>query len=374
MKLIAQVKLQPNNNQLYALGRTLETANQACNYASEVAWETKTFRQFNLHKVVYYDIRERFSLSAEMTVRAIAKVSDAYKRDKNTQRTFRPTGGFPYDNRILSWKLDKSIVSIWTLDGRLKIPFVCGPRQRELLKTQRGESDLILFKGDFYLLATCDVDEPTPKDIEDVLGVDLGIVNIAVDSDGQRYSGAHLNNLRRRRRKQRKILTKVGTKSAKRRLKKLSGKERRFATNINHTISRQIVKKAKDTNRAIAMEDLSGIRDRVTVRKSQRDNLHSWAFFQLRQFTEYKARLEGVPKLPIDPRNSSRECAVCGYVDKRNRKSQSVFLCIACLHADNADSNASKVLRNRGRAIVNLPIVSTIPVIGSPILGMAGVC
>lgn len=196
MKLTAQVKLQPKNSQLYALGRTLEAANEACNYASGVAWETKTFSQFKLHKVVYYDLKERFSLSAQMVVRIIAKVADAYKLDKKTKRTFKTTGGIAYDNRILSWNLEKSTVSIWTLDGRLTIPFVCGPIQRALLNFQRGESDLILYKGDFYLLATCDVDEPTPKDVEGVLGIDLGIVNIATTSDGDTFAGNQINNVR----------------------------------------------------------------------------------------------------------------------------------------------------------------------------------
>lgn len=367
MKLIAQVKLQPNNSQLYTLGRTLETANEACNYASGVAWKAKTFRQYDLHKLAYYDIRERFSLSAQMVVRIIAKVADAYKLDKEVRRTFKTTGGVAYDNRILSWNLEKSTVSIWTLDGRLTIPFICGPRQRELLKTQRGESDLILFNGDFYLLATCDADEPTSKDVEGVLGVDLGIVNIATTSDGETFAGNQVNNVRHRHRRLRKKLQAKQTKSAKRRLKKLSGKEARFAKHTNHVISKQIVKTAQDTNRAIALENLTGIRSRVRLRRGQRDNLHSWSFFQLKKFIAYKSKLAGIPLIEVDPRNTSRTCPACGCVDKHNRKSQSSFICVSCGLAGLADHFAAVEISRRG--IVNYPYISIASAIVSPKMG-----
>jgi predicted transposase len=201
MKLIAQVKLLPTKEQHNALVDTLSTTNEACNYISQHAWDTRTFRQYDIHKAVYYEVRSRFSLSAQMTVRAIAKVADAYKLDKKTQRIFKTTGGVAYDDRILSYNLSRSTVSIWTTAGRLTIPFTCGERQKELLKTQRGESDLILFKGNFYLLATCDIDEPTPKDVERVLGIDLGIVNIATTSDGDTFAGNAINNVRHRHRR-----------------------------------------------------------------------------------------------------------------------------------------------------------------------------
>ena len=128
MKLIAQLKLQPTLEQADALKRTVETANAACDYISSVAWDTRTFGKFALQKLWYQDVRETFGLSAQMVVRALAKVGDAYKLDKQTKRTFRPLAGIAYDDRILSFALTDSSVSIWTLDGRQAIPFVCGER------------------------------------------------------------------------------------------------------------------------------------------------------------------------------------------------------------------------------------------------------
>src|SRR5918911_1743954 len=140
MRLTAAIQLLPSIEQADALRRTLETANAACDYISQVAWQSKTFRQFAIHKLTYQAMRETFHLAAQLVVRCIAKVADAYKLDQKSLRTFHPHGAVPYDDRILSYNLKGSEVSIWTLSGRQAIPFVCGEHQRELLITQRGET------------------------------------------------------------------------------------------------------------------------------------------------------------------------------------------------------------------------------------------
>jgi putative transposase len=358
MKLIAQVKLQPTPEQAKTLKETIGRSNAAANYVSSVAWEKQVFRQYDLHHLLYHDIRAKFGLSAQMTVRLIAKVADAYKLDKKKQRTFKALGSIAYDDRILSWSVDKRIVSLWTLGGRIKLTFIAGIPQLELLKTRQGEAELIYRNGEFYLHQTCDVDEEPTDEIDGFLGVDLGVANIAVDSLGEIYQGKAIKNVRHRHRKLRSKLQATGTKSSRRLLKKLSGKEHRFATWTNHNVSKRIVAKAKDTGKGIAIEELGGIRNRITVRRSQRATLHSWAFSQLRGFIEYKSKLDGVPVIAVDPRNTSRTCPVCGCVDKANRKSQAVFLCIVCGHSGLADHIAAGNISSR--AVVNQPNVSTV--------------
>jgi len=357
MKLIAQVKLQTTAAQHDALKRTLLAANCAANHLSGLAWETKQFRQYDLHHTGYYEIRGGFGLSAQATVRVIAKVADAYKLDRKTKRSFRPLGSIAFDSRILSYRLSDKTVSIWTLDGRLRIPFACGEHQAKLLAAQRGESDLMYRNGSFYLLATCDVAEAPQTEVSDYLGVDLGVTNIAVDSDGAVFQGKTVKGVRCRHRRLRTKLQKKGTKSARRRLRKLSGKERRFATWVNHNVSKSIVAKAKDTARGIALEDLTHIRKRATVRKPQRATLHSWSFFQLRAFITYKARRDGVPVVAVDPRNTSRTCPACNCVDKANRPNQATFSCVSCGFSGLADHIAACNIA--GRAVVNPPNVST---------------
>ena len=290
-------------------------------------------------------------------MRCISKVADSYRVDQDTFRTFRPHGAIAFDSRILSYNITKKEVSIWTIDGRKKIKFAAGKRQMELLSEQRGESDLCLIKGEFYLFAVCDVETPDPIDIVDILGVDMGIVNLATDSDGDSFSGDAVENNRRKFEHRRANLQKKQTKSAKRKLKKISGEQARFQKHTNHTISKSLVKKAQRTRRAIALEDLSGIRE-ARVRRSQRSKHSNWSFYQLKQFIKYKAERVGVPVIEVDPRNTSRTCPKCGHIDKANRKSQSLFSCNRCGFSGNADYIAS--LNIRDRAAVNLPMVSSL--------------
>lgn len=359
MRLTAKVKLQPTDAQADSLKRTLETANEACNYISEVAWDTRTFGKFQVQKLVYENVRSTFALTAQMVIRCISKVTDAYKPDKKTKRTFRPLGSIAYDERILRFIPDKSEVSIWTMDGRQKMSFVCGKRSQEMLTRQRGESDLCLIDGKFYLFTVCDVDEPTTGDVDDFLGVDLGVANIAVDSMGEVHQGKTVKKVRYRHRALRTKLQSKGTQATRRRLKRLSGKERRFGTWTNHNISKSIVAKAKGTGKGIALEELGGIRDRITVKRPQRATLHSWSFAQLRTFIEYKAKLMGVPVVAVDPRNTSRTCPCCGYIDKANRKTQDKFLCVDCGFSGLADHIAATNIRSR--AVVNRPYIPDAP-------------
>jgi putative transposase len=357
MKLIAQIKLQPDTEQHQTLKQTLEAANAACNRIGDYAWQNRVFGKYKLQKALYYDLKEEFGLSAQMVIRCLAKVSDAYELDKKRKRNFQPHGAIAYDSRILSYNLKEQTVSIWTLEGRLKIPFVAGKHQLDLLFYQQGESDLVYRNGVFYLFVTCNVEDPPQGDVTEFLGIDLGIKNIATDSDGESYAGNHLNNLRKRHAKLRKKLQSKGTRSAKRLLRKRRRKESRMAKNVNHVIAKKVVEKAKRHNVGIALENLTGIRQRVTVKRSQRNQHHSWSFYDLRQKIEYKATRQGIPVVLVDPRNTSRTCQICGCVDKSNRKSQAHFLCTSCGFSANADVNAACIIA--GRAIVNWPNVST---------------
>jgi putative transposase len=347
VKLTIGLKLTPNAAQAQALEKTLRLANAAANECSRIAWESKTFGQFQLHKLAYKEIRQQFGLSAQVAVRAIAKVADAYKLDKETMRVFRLDGSIAFDDRILRYGPD--YVSIWTTAGRQKIGFVTGEKQKKLLESRQGESDLVFRDGKWFLFATVNVIEPPTNDDPDgFLGVDLGIARIATDSDGQSFSGAHVRNLRKRHRRLRGKLQSKQTKSAKRRLRDRRRKEQRYASDLNHQISKKIVDKAKRTNRAIVLENLSGIRSRVRVQKARRAEMGSWSFGQLRTYIEYKAALAGVKVITIDARNTSRECSLCGHIEKLNRRSQKSFQCRHCDHKSNADVNAARVIASRG--------------------------
>jgi IS605 OrfB family transposase len=358
MRLVAQVKLQPTPQQAQLLQRTMERANQACNDLSHQAWEARTFGRYALHKLAYHDTRARYpDLSSQVVVRCIAKVSDAYKRERKRKRRFRAEGAIAYDARILSWKGEgKEEVSIWTVGGRQRMSYCCGEGQRARLAQRRGEAKLVQQEGAFYLHQSCEVETPEAAVPAEWMGVDLGIVHLAVTSDGEHFSGEPVEGKRAWYARRRKVLQAVGSRSAKRRLRQLSGRQRRYQRDTNHCISKGLVEVAQRTGRGIAMEDLQGIRERTRVRREQRHQLHNWSFYQLRQFVTYKAALAGVAVQFVDPRYSSQTCCVCGHCDRSNRRTRDEFACTVCGYAASADENAARVIARRAR--VNAPMVS----------------
>jgi IS605 OrfB family transposase len=348
VKLVAALKLLPTPEQATCLTATLERCNAACDWLAERGFESQTFKQYDLHKLGYAAIRERFGLTAQAAVRCIGKVADAYKLDRETQRQFRPDAAQPYDDRIIRFVKDGTAVSIWTLEGRMVVPIVMGEHQKRLMAFRKGEVDLCFVRGKWMLAATCDITETTEYEADDWLGVDLGIVSLAVTSDGKIYTGADVEQKRRHIQKRRRGLQKCGTKGAKRRLRKLAARQGRYQKHINHVVSKALVTDAERTGCGLALENLKGIRSRVTARGgNQRARLGNWGFGQLGSFVEYKAKRAGVPVAFVDPRNTSRECRACGCIDKKNRPNQATFKCIGCGHEAQADINAALNIRQR---------------------------
>jgi putative transposase len=347
MKLTLQLQLLPTSEQAALLRETMAAFNAAATHAAQVGFEAKVYGQPGIHKRCYYDLREQFGLSAQMAVRAIAKAVEVFKRDKTKCPVFRPDGAITYDDRILGWKgLDK--VSLWTLTGREVIPLVYGEYQSQRFDRLKGQVDLVYRDGRFYLYATIDLPEDPPIEPTRFLGVDLGIANLLTDSDGHTEPGETIERTRQRRQTARDTYQARGTKSAKRRLKKMAGRQQRFQRWVNHGLAKRLVQYAKDTKAILVLEDLTHIRGRVTVRKRQRAKLHNWGFAQLRAFVLYKAMQAGVPFLLVDPRYTSQTCSRCGFRDKRNRRSQADFSCLKCGHTLHADLNAARNLAQRG--------------------------
>ncbi|MFD7407619.1 RNA-guided endonuclease InsQ/TnpB family protein [Streptomyces sp. NPDC059866] len=384
MKMVVQVKLLPTPVQASALEATLHSCNEAASWVSEVAFAKDMKRNFALREHTYTEIKQRWGLGAQAAQHVIKKTCDAYRTlaanakagnlgkpwskryRRATQKpiAFRPEGAQPYDDRMLSWQITERRVSIWTVHGRVKdVAFTAAPEQLATLALyRRGESDLVYRDGMWFLLATCEVPQAALNtDPAGFLGVDLGIVNIATTTDGQTMAGRELNRIRVRERTLRTKLQKKNTPSAKRRLKKRRRKETRRARDINHKIAKHVVAEAERTGRGIALEDLTGVRERVRLRKPQRATHSSWSFAQLGSFIAYKARRAGVPVVYVDPAYTSRTCAECGHIDKANRVSQAWFACRSCGVVAHADRNGSRNIRARAEELWRRGAQSTAP-------------
>ena len=354
MKLTLKIKLLPTDEQSEFLLNTIKEANDACNNISDIAWETKCFNQFKLHNECYYQIKNKFNLSSQVIVRCISKVADSYKLNKKAKRVFKPLGGITYDSRILTYK-PNDIVNIWSIGGRLKITFIC--HNRNYLPYIKGEADLVFKKGKFYLFQTIEVPDTEIPDIEEFIGVDFGQTDIAVLSDGTNYNSDELKKVRKKYSKVRASVQSKGTKGSKKLLKRLSGREKRFVSINNHTISKQIIAKAKAEHKGIAIEDLTNIRRTAkTKSKVQKTELNRWSFFQLRSFLSYKALLNGIKLIVVPPAYTSQTCHICNHIGERNGKH---FRCENCGNVADADINAAKNIATWGCSI-NQPEKSTL--------------
>ena len=190
-----------------------------------------------------------------------------------------------------------------------------------------------------------------------VLGVDVGVVNLALDSDGGRTPGptstgcaaattrcAAGSSLKGRARR--------GAAAAL-----PEGRPARFQQDVNHTVAKRLVATALATHRSLAVEALDGIRGRLRHKASrdQRRLLGGWGFHQLRSFLEDKAQAVGVTVYAVDPRHTSRACPSCGLIDRKNRPDQAAFTCIACGFAGHADHVAAINIARRGALMAGLP-------------------
>ena len=345
-----------------ALRETQAAFNAAATYCASVAWGQGITNKNTLHHIVYGATRAQFGLGAQLACCARDKAIEAVRATKAKKSdgcpSFRENGSIRYDVNTYRLKpLDH--VSLNTLQGRVVCILELGDFQRQYLSDMTwklGGAELVRRRTVWYLCVTQSKHRPEPNEPLGVIGVDLGIVNLATDSDGETWSGAQVETVRNRYHVRRQRLQAVGTRNSKRRLRKRSGRERRFQKDTNHVISKRLVAKAAKECKALALEELRGIRERAPVQHPQRRRHSNWAFGQLRQFLTYKALLAGVVVWSVDPRNTSRTCSQCGFCDKRNRKTQSHFECLQCGYVAVADVNAA--INIAYRAAVNLPMAS----------------
>lgn len=355
------------------LQETQRHFNEAASWIAVVCWEERLTNSNTAHHRVYGQTRTHFGLGAQLAVCARAKAMEAIKavrtqeaeklarwRKANARRIrqdkkpvpppepatcpqFGSRASIRYDARTYRLlPLDR--VSLNTMQGRITARLLPGKRQHEMLcdpDWKVGGAELVWRADTYYLHVTQSKEAPDVAPAEEAIGIDLGICNVATDSTGEQFTGAEVRVKRSRYVARRAALQRVGTRSAKRRLKQLSGRERRYMKDVNHTIAKTLVHKAVVSRKALALEDLTGIRETVTVRREHRYERHCWAFYQLRLHIAYKAAWAGIPVYLVDPAYTSQTCSRCGYCAAANRQSQASFLCQQCGFCCHADINAA---------------------------------
>jgi putative transposase len=328
---------------------SLQAYTAAFNLVCQVGYKNKITNSIKLHKLTYQDCRTNFNLPSQLAISARTKATEALKAIKSKNKYSKCPQSKLAAIRLdcNSYSIAKSgVVSILTLAGRKKIKLDI-PRyyQHYFTDWKYTSADLLIKKNTVYLHISFEKEREDVKSNGKFLGIDRGIKKLAVTSDNKFYCGSKLKSICNKYKALRRKLQQSGSQSAKRHLKYLSGKEKRFKADINHQISKQIINSLNPGD-TLVLEKLTGIR-RLRMRKPQRSALNSWNYYQLEQFLIYKGQAKGIQVVHVNPAYTSQQCSKCNYVDKKNRKTQTNFCCQGCEFKLNADLNASRNISRR---------------------------
>lgn len=364
--------LASNDEQFALLTRVAEQYNRL--WGALVSWcnQNHTVSHTRIQKENYRRLREQFPmLPSQFVCIAMRDAAGAVrswnsnnpKRRWNLKAT-RKALVINYDLRTMSVR--GNMLTLSTMRGERRIrtvmPETPGWFAARYPARQLGAAKLILDPRTHTarIALIYRVENEAPVADGDVLGVDLGQHSLYVDSRGGETTTNKIMGAKRKYAHNRKTLQEKGTRSARRRLQSMSGREKRFIRDVNHCVSKQL---ANSPNvQAIAFEDLTHIRRQATKRaktsKRRRNMLHQWSFSQLQEFTAYKAAANGVRIIMVDPSYTSQQCNKCGHVDAGNRN-HARFDCKRCAWSDNADHNAAMNIRDRAIALLEHENTST---------------
>lgn len=344
--LSVKCKLQVPQELCQEIDLTLDGFANACNQILDIAEEAKQWNTTKLHHLAYKPVREATGLSSNHVCMAIRRVVGNAKAVKQVHR-FRPTSISLNERTFRFWE-EKGEVGV-TLGKRVNFKLSIGNYQRALLKGQTPTAATLnkTKKGDYYINICVEIDsEPTGKTPK-VIGVDLGRRDIATTSTGKSWSGDQIQAARDRYSKVRSAVQRKRTRSSRKLLRRLSGREQRFQKWLNHNISKELVQTAKTAHAALAFEDLTDIRKSLNEKprsKTERRRTNNWAFYQLRIFVQYKAIIAGVPVVFVPPAYTSQTCNRCGHIHPvkgKSYRSGKRFKCGHCGFDQDADVNAA---------------------------------
>ncbi len=359
----AITRLEVTDEQRDLLEETISEWRRGCQIATDMAWGKYNTKR-DVQPLAYDDVREHTDLGSQHAILATHQAAQAItgciERRLNGKKVSKPSFTAPtvkYDARTMTL-FDDDSVSLSTTESRVRcelaLPESDDGYQREYLDSDEWsvtESTLTARDGDYFLHIgfrrhKTDAERNTAED-GTVLGVDLGIENLAVTSTAYFFSGRELTHNLREFEKVRAGLQQTGTRSAHRTLEQSSNRELRYVRDVLHRASNAIVDEAlRHECDIIAFEDLAHIRDHTGASWG-----HRWAFRTLYEQVEYKAEVEGIEVKQVGSAYTSKRCAECGFTADENRQTRSDFRCQKCDLEANADYNAVAGLHPAGSKV-----------------------
>ncbi len=402
MQRTVRLKLEPTPEQANALIETIKQHAACYNVVARHGWDSNIKNGVTLHKDTYYTLREQFpkmpsQLVVSARMRATESLVSAFtlRKQKNSKGELKkvscPHAIFAtirYDARSYRFNVKQSLAHLSTVAGRLPVAFKAYAWAKTMITQAEGfdSADLIYRDGHFFLHLVVTLPESIVAISDQVVGVDFGETRPAVTSNNLFFGERRWKGIERRYFRLKRQLQSKGTRSAKRKLKRLSQTVTRFRSDCDHVVSRRIVDSVQSGS-TIVVENLTEIRTNGKRRGTeQRRQFHQWTLSvlpnraRLRELITYKAEAKGCSVVGIDPRHTSQTCSKCGYQHRSNRKSQSEFCCRECGYQLNADLNGARNIARKhlvsggisaaGGRSVNTPIVTPStdgrPVVTSP--------
>lgn len=364
MKLTLKFKLKHDQD----IVNTMSAYISALNYVSskEFNLNSKITNPVELSKKYYSTIREKFGLPAQHTCSIFRDIAAKYKASRTKKHKLKNPICFKHlffsvvRNRSFSFDPNKLVVKITTNNGRKSFDIKLSDYHRRYINSETTYCDSTVSqdrKGRIYLNLTIDLPETKNNSKGNTMGIDIGLTKFATccTNNGKTLiiKGGSIKDKRIKFLNLRKRLQHKGTRSAKRLLKKLGGRENRWMRNVNFCIVKSIIRFARENNIShIGIEDLTNIRNSSKkLSKDLRRSINSWAFYQFKEILCYKAKMNSLNIVKVDPRFTSQACSKCGYVSRENRKSQKCFKCISCGYTHNADINAASNIELLTRVI-----------------------
>jgi len=351
---ITRLAVSPTDESL--LRDTIEEWKQGCQIAVDKAWE-RCHSKSDVQQLAYDDIREQTSLGSQHAILACHQAAENIKscisRRQDGKKASKPTYTSPtvtYDSRTMTVFSEKEQVSLTTYGdhARVRADLVLPDNedgyQHQYLDSDEWEpteSTLHYRDGEWYLHLGFRKPKTTDEATENgtVLGVDLGVNEIAATSTARFFSAGELNHKRREFGRVRGDLQECGTRNAHRTLEAVSGREDEYVKHVLHSVANGLIEEALRYDcDGIVFEELDGIRERLPEAAWHSE----WAFDRLYEYVEYKAEAEGLFVETTNPKNTSKRCAECGYIHDDNRPSRDTFECQQCGNRNHADYNAAK--------------------------------
>jgi putative transposase len=309
------------------------------------ALANRTYNKNKAHKGLYHLLRLQHPCVPSALVQTIRdNALEAIKATKFKRiPRKKPTSALRYDKRTMTLRGQQLTLSC--IGKRVSLILNVPDYFKEVFETWDFCAATLTYSKhskQFWVRLVFETDDPPTLEVGKVLGVDRGLYHMASTSDGQFFSGSNVRACSRRYLYNRKKLQQKGTRSAKRRLKAMSGKEKRFMRDCNHCISKKLA--ALNDVKIYVLEDLSGIRNQ---RRNKKVNkwISSWSFYQLEQFLTYKAEAKGKKVAYVDARYTSQKCSRCKQRHSTNRH-KSRFHCKTCGFKSHADMNAATNIKD----------------------------